>query len=86
MKQFPFSACHSEIPPDEFVHRCERDTCACNMGGDCECLCTALAAYVHECAARGVAIKWRSQELCRKYSRYYVNKNKIHTLNHVTLI
>jgi hypothetical protein len=36
------------------------------MGGDCECLCTAFAAYAHECNLRGIAIKWRSQQLCRK--------------------
>lgn len=33
-------------------------------GGDCECLCTALAAYAHECNIKGVPVKWRSQELC----------------------
>lgn len=33
-------------------------------GGDCSCLCTALAAYAQECSAKGVPIKWRSQELC----------------------
>lgn len=36
------------------------------LGGDCECLCTALSAYAHACAANGVFIKWRTPELCRK--------------------
>lgn len=34
------------------------------LGGDCECLCTALAAYAQECNTKGVPIKWRNQELC----------------------
>lgn len=36
------------------------------MGGDCECLCTAIAAYAHECANQGMPIKWRSKDLCGK--------------------
>lgn len=38
---------------------------SCDSGGDCECLCTAIAAYAEECNHRGVYIRWRSQELCR---------------------
>lgn len=41
--------------------------CSCDSGGDCECLCTAIAAYAEECNRRGVYIRWRSQELCRMY-------------------
>lgn len=41
-------------------------TCfSCDSGGDCECLCTAIATYAEECNRRGVYIHWRSQELCR---------------------
>uniref|UniRef100_UPI0009B3A0EA SCO-spondin-like n=1 Tax=Monopterus albus TaxID=43700 RepID=UPI0009B3A0EA len=36
----------------------------CDSGGDCECLCTAVAAYAEECNRRGVYIHWRSQDLC----------------------
>lgn len=38
---------------------------SCDSGGDCECLCTAIAAYAEECNRRGVYTRWRSQELCR---------------------
>lgn len=38
---------------------------SCDSGGDCECLCTAIASYAEECNRRGVYIRWRSQELCR---------------------
>lgn len=37
-------------------------------GGDCECLCTALSAYAHSCAIKGIHIKWRTPDLCRKKS------------------
>lgn len=59
-----FSLCHSEIEVEPYVRNCIFDTCSCDTGGDCECLCTALAAYAHECNARGVPVKWRTQELC----------------------
>ena len=36
------------------------------MGGDCECMCTAIAAYAEACNANGVHIKWRTQQFCRK--------------------
>ncbi|KAF8767625.1 Hemocytin like protein [Argiope bruennichi] len=43
---------------------CVFDSCGCDMGGDCDCLCTAIAAYAQECSIHGVSIRWRSQELC----------------------
>lgn len=64
MKSSLFAPCHSEVPLDNFFDRCIFDACACDQGGDCECLCTALAAYAQECNNRGVPIKWRSQDLC----------------------
>ncbi|EFA10333.2 hemocytin [Tribolium castaneum] len=59
-----FAPCHSEVPVDIFLEKCVFDSCACDQGGDCECLCTALAAYAQECNTHGVPIKWRSQKLC----------------------
>ncbi|GFN75363.1 sco-spondin [Plakobranchus ocellatus] len=59
-----FAPCHSIVDRAPFMKRCVFDACGCDLGGDCECLCTSLAAYAHECAVRGVAIKWRSNDLC----------------------
>lgn len=59
-----FSPCHSEVEVESYLRNCIFDTCSCDAGGDCECLCTALAAYAHECNVRGVPVKWRTQELC----------------------
>lgn len=61
-----FEACHNVVPYHAYVERCVFDACACDQGGDCECLCTAVAAYAHECALQGVPISWRSQETCGK--------------------
>ena len=38
---------------------------SCDRGGDCECLCTAIAAFAEACNAAGVEVYWRSQRLCR---------------------
>ncbi|XP_031828807.2 hemolectin [Nomia melanderi] len=64
LKSSIFKPCHSEVEVQSYLHNCIFDTCGCDTGGDCECLCTALAAYAHECSAKGVPIKWRSQDLC----------------------
>ncbi|XP_039747124.1 hemocytin isoform X2 [Pararge aegeria] len=64
MKRHPFSLCHAEVPPSDFVSRCEADACACDSGADCDCACAAIAAYAHACVERGVTFKWRTQELC----------------------
>lgn len=66
LKSHVFSACHSEVEVDVFLRRCIFDSCACDQGGDCECLCTAIAAYAHACTMRGVPIRWRTPDLCRK--------------------
>lgn len=57
MKSSLFEPCHSEVPPEAYIERCVLDACGCDDGGDCECLCTAIAAYAQECNARGVPIK-----------------------------
>ena len=41
---------------------------SCDQGGDCECLCTAIAAFAEACNEAGVEVYWRSQKLCRKCS------------------
>lgn len=66
LKSDIFKACHSEVSVEKFLKRCVYDTCACDQGGDCECLCTALAAYAHACTMKGVPIRWRTPDLCRK--------------------
>ncbi|VVC41699.1 Hypothetical protein CINCED_3A025143 [Cinara cedri] len=64
LKSSMFKSCHSQVSVDNYIERCIFDTCACDQGGDCECLCTAIAAYAQECSLHGVYIKWRSQDMC----------------------
>ncbi|KDR23192.1 Hemocytin, partial [Zootermopsis nevadensis] len=64
LKSSVFQPCHSEVPLEPYLERCIFDACGCDLGGDCECLCTAISAYAQECNVRGASIKWRSQELC----------------------
>lgn len=59
--------CHAEVPVEIYLKRCIFDTCACDQGGDCECLCTAVAAYAHACSQKGINIRWRTPHFCRKY-------------------
>lgn len=67
LKSPVFERCHAEVSVDRFMRRCVYDSCGCDQGGDCHCLCTAIAAYAHECAAKGVPIRWRTPQMCRKY-------------------
>ncbi|XP_016091061.1 LOW QUALITY PROTEIN: SCO-spondin [Sinocyclocheilus grahami] len=59
-----FSSCHSEVSSQQYYDWCVFDACGCDSGGDCECLCTAVAVYAEECNRRGAYVRWRSQELC----------------------
>uniref|UniRef100_A0A8C0EZ54 Otogelin like n=1 Tax=Bubo bubo TaxID=30461 RepID=A0A8C0EZ54_BUBBB len=62
-----FAPCRNVIDVTSFVKNCHTDTCNCNLGGDCECLCTSIAAYAHKCCQQGAAIHWRSPSLCGMY-------------------
>ncbi|XP_028403857.1 mucin-2-like isoform X2 [Dendronephthya gigantea] len=64
IKRGVFKPCHDVVDPEKYYQACYYDACGCDTGGDCECMCTAIAAYARECNRHGVHIKWRSQELC----------------------
>ncbi|XP_072707738.1 SCO-spondin-like [Ciconia boyciana] len=64
LRQRLFAPCHDVVPCQRFYDWCVFDACGCDSGGDCECLCTAIATYAEECGRRGVHVRWRSQELC----------------------
>ncbi|CAI9742241.1 mucin-2-like isoform X1 [Octopus vulgaris] len=62
-----FKACRETISEDKarIYHKdCMDDACGCDSGGDCECLCTAIANFVEECNKNGHHVKWRHQHLC----------------------
>lgn len=60
--------CTLQVDVAWFYRNCLTDTCNCNRGGDCECLCTSIAAYAHKCCQQGVTIRWRSPSVCREYT------------------
>eukprot|EP00075_Anas_platyrhynchos_P020781 XP_027310034.1 otogelin-like protein isoform X2 [Anas platyrhynchos] len=66
-----FAPCRNVIDVTSFVKNCHTDTCNCNLGGDCECLCTSIAAYAHKCCQQGAVIHWRSPSLCAFDCEYY---------------
>lgn len=43
------------------------DACACDTGGDCECFCTAVAAYAQACNEMDICISWRTPSICREF-------------------
>lgn len=60
-----------DLSPPQVYHlpyyeACVRDTCGCDMGGDCECLCDAVAAYAKACLDKGVCVDWRAPDFCRE--------------------
>ncbi|KAL7857634.1 hypothetical protein AOLI_G00177350 [Acnodon oligacanthus] len=66
IKSDVFKSCHSFVDPAQYYDVCVQDTCACDSGGDCECFCTAVAAYAAACNEKGACISWRTPAICRE--------------------
>ncbi|XP_073410391.1 mucin-2-like [Dendrobates tinctorius] len=70
-----FSACHPHVDSIRYYDACVSDSCACNTGGDCECFCTAVAAYAQACGEFGICISWRTPTICPLFCDYYNEEN-----------
>ncbi|XP_059566903.1 mucin-5AC [Myotis daubentonii] len=66
-----FQACHAHVEPAPYYEACVSDACACDSGGDCECFCTAVAAYAQACHDAGVCVAWRTPDICPLFCDYY---------------
>ncbi|XP_061855676.1 mucin-5B [Colius striatus] len=66
-----FAKCHSQVEPNEYYQACVDDACACDTGGDCECFCTAVAAYAQACNEMDICISWRTPTICPLFCDYY---------------
>ncbi|XP_059007722.1 mucin-5B isoform X3 [Mustela lutreola] len=66
-----FAACHPQVDPAKYYEACVGDACACDSGGDCECFCTAVAAYAQACRDVGVCVSWRTPDTCPLFCDYY---------------
>lgn len=61
----------SQVDSEPFFQACVSDTCFCDRGADCECMCTAVTAYATACNENNVAIAWRAEGYCRKFSFFF---------------
>ncbi|MEQ2279610.1 hypothetical protein AMECASPLE_011227 [Ameca splendens] len=66
-----FTDCHHKVDPRPFYENCVKDSCACDTGGDCECFCSAVAAYAQACNEAGVCVAWRTPDICPVFCEYY---------------
>ncbi|XP_069326777.1 mucin-6 [Eulemur rufifrons] len=66
-----FAACHAHVEPAKYYEACVSDACACDSGGDCECFCTAVAAYAQACHHVGLCVAWRTPDVCPLFCDYY---------------
>uniref|UniRef100_A0A672GT29 VWFD domain-containing protein n=1 Tax=Salarias fasciatus TaxID=181472 RepID=A0A672GT29_SALFA len=66
-----FRVCRTKVDPTPFYENCVTDSCACDSGGDCECLCTAIAAYAQACNEAGACVAWRTPDICPIFCDYY---------------
>ncbi|KAG5839951.1 hypothetical protein ANANG_G00210750 [Anguilla anguilla] len=71
IKATTFKDCHDKVDPIPYYENCVSDSCACDSGGDCECFCTAVAAYAQACNEAGVCVAWRTPDLCPVYCDYF---------------
>ena len=56
----PFSACIERVAASDVSRsymECLYDACNCDRGGDCECLCSSLAAFGELCIQAGVPVR-----------------------------
>nr|XP_032837327.1 mucin-5AC-like [Petromyzon marinus] len=66
-----FAECHAQVYHVPYLEACVRDACACDGGGDCECVCTAVAAYARACRDHGVCVHWRTPDMCPVFCDFY---------------
>uniref|UniRef100_UPI003AAB67E3 mucin-2-like n=1 Tax=Centroberyx gerrardi TaxID=166262 RepID=UPI003AAB67E3 len=71
-----FKNCHRKVDPAPFYENCVKDSCACDTGGDCECFCTAVAAYAQACNEAGECVAWRTPQICPVFCDYYNGPNE----------
>ncbi|KAK3526303.1 hypothetical protein QTP70_022761 [Hemibagrus guttatus] len=76
IKSDTFKECHNKVEWMPYFDNCVKDSCSCDTGGDCECFCTAVAAYAQACNEAGVCVAWRSPEICPVFCDYYNHLNE----------
>ncbi|KAL1247256.1 hypothetical protein QQF64_022632 [Cirrhinus molitorella] len=70
-----------KVDSGPYYEDCVKDTYTCETGGDCDCLCTAVAAYAAECRKKEVCVTWRSPDFCLCCILYPSTYNHFHHYN-----
>ncbi|XP_007909249.1 mucin-6 [Callorhinchus milii] len=68
-----FNSCHKVVFQLPYYKKCIRDACGCEVFGDCDCLCGAVAVYAKACLDKGICIDWRTISFCPIYCEYFNN-------------
>uniref|UniRef100_A0A8C0JEV0 Mucin 2, oligomeric mucus/gel-forming n=1 Tax=Chelonoidis abingdonii TaxID=106734 RepID=A0A8C0JEV0_CHEAB len=71
-----FKVCRDKVDPTPFYENCVHDACSCDSGGDCECFCSAVAAYAQECIKAEACVFWRTPDICPIFCDYYNPRNE----------
>ncbi|XP_075784907.1 mucin-2-like [Pelodiscus sinensis] len=71
-----FEGCRSKVDPRPFYENCVHDACSCDTGGDCECFCSAVAAYAQECVKHEACVHWRTPDICPIFCDFYNHYNE----------
>ncbi|XP_067850393.1 mucin-6-like [Heptranchias perlo] len=66
-----FQPCHKLLQWLPYYDKCIRDSCGCELVGDCDCLCDAVAAFSKACLDAGVCIDWRTPDFCPVNCDFY---------------
>ncbi|XP_050959098.1 mucin-2-like [Labeo rohita] len=75
IKGVKFQNCHNKVDPTPYFDSCVGDLFTCDPDGNCECYCTAVAAYAQACNKAGICVDWRTPDICPVYCEYY-NKRR----------
>ena len=60
--------CAPQVDPEPYYEACVQESCSCEFEGKFLGFCTAVAAYAEACNSHDVCVRWRTPDLCRKYS------------------
>ncbi|XP_062974475.1 mucin-6 [Elgaria multicarinata webbii] len=71
INSYVFAECHSKVYRTPYYETCVQDSCGCDTGGDCECMCDAIATYAKACIDVGLCIDWRKPDFCPVYCDYF---------------
>ena len=58
--------CHEAVNYEPFHAMCIEDVSACVKASKEGCVCNSMMQYSRLCVSKGVVLKWRTDEFCRK--------------------